>query len=118
VPPAGLLVFAESIPLTLKMEAICSSEMSVVTQQTTRRHIPGDCTLQEQTCFQNIFLQLCSKSFVVFLQYKATKIIICRNIIVHFLSVCDKLVADSEGGTHPGYTNLIVPATITENSTI
>jgi hypothetical protein len=27
------------------MEAICSSEMSVATQQTTRRHIPEDDTL-------------------------------------------------------------------------
>jgi hypothetical protein len=33
------------IPSTLKMEAICSSETSVATQQTTRRHIPDDDTL-------------------------------------------------------------------------
>jgi hypothetical protein len=38
--------FAELISLTLKMEAICSSETSVVTQRTTRRHIPEDDTLQ------------------------------------------------------------------------
>jgi hypothetical protein len=31
---------------TLKMEAICSSETSVASQQTTRRHIPEDDTLQ------------------------------------------------------------------------
>jgi succinate dehydrogenase/fumarate reductase cytochrome b subunit len=41
-----LLVLAEIISSTLKMEAICSSETSVVTQQTTRRHIPEDDTLQ------------------------------------------------------------------------
>jgi hypothetical protein len=32
---------------TLKMEALCSSETSVATQLTTRRHIPEDDTLQE-----------------------------------------------------------------------
>jgi hypothetical protein len=40
-----LLVLAEIISSTLKMEAICSSETSVATQQTTRRHIPEDDTL-------------------------------------------------------------------------
>jgi hypothetical protein len=45
LPPAYLLVLAEIISLTLKMEAICSSETSVATQQTTRRHIPEDDTL-------------------------------------------------------------------------
>jgi hypothetical protein len=38
--------FAEPISSTLKMEAICSSETSVETQQTTRRHIAEDDTLQ------------------------------------------------------------------------
>jgi hypothetical protein len=33
------------------MEAICSSETSVVTEQTTRRHIPEDDTLQFQVLF-------------------------------------------------------------------
>jgi hypothetical protein len=44
---ACLLVLAEIISSTLKMEAIPSSETSVVTQQTTRRHIPEDDTLQQ-----------------------------------------------------------------------
>jgi hypothetical protein len=38
------------LPATLKMEAICSSETSVVTQQTTRRHIPEDNTLHNHRC--------------------------------------------------------------------
>jgi hypothetical protein len=38
--------FAEPISSTLKMEAISSSETSVETQRTTRRHIPEDDTLQ------------------------------------------------------------------------
>jgi hypothetical protein len=42
-----LFGFAEFIFQTLKMEAICSSETSVVTQRTTRRHIPEDDTLHE-----------------------------------------------------------------------
>jgi hypothetical protein len=37
--------FAEPISSTLKMEAICSSETSVETQRTTRRHTPEDDTL-------------------------------------------------------------------------
>jgi hypothetical protein len=46
-----LLVFAEIISPTLKMEAICSFETSVVTQQTTRRHVPEDDTLQTRYLF-------------------------------------------------------------------
>jgi hypothetical protein len=42
LPPACLLVFAELISSDLKMEAISSSETSVETQLTTRRHIPED----------------------------------------------------------------------------
>jgi hypothetical protein len=45
LPPAYLLVLAEMISSTLKMEAIRSSEKSVATQQTTRHHIPEDDTL-------------------------------------------------------------------------
>jgi hypothetical protein len=42
---ACLLDFAELISSSLKMEAICSSETSVVTRRTTRRHISEDDTL-------------------------------------------------------------------------
>jgi hypothetical protein len=38
---------------TLKMEAICSSETSVASQQTTRRHIPEDDTLHILSSLQN-----------------------------------------------------------------
>jgi hypothetical protein len=51
LPPAYLLVLAKIISSTLKMEAICSSETSVASQQTTRRHIPEDDTLQQQKLF-------------------------------------------------------------------
>jgi hypothetical protein len=50
LPPACFLVLAEIIFSTLKMEAICSSETSVATQQTTRRHIPEDDTLHKHRC--------------------------------------------------------------------
>jgi hypothetical protein len=40
LPPACVLVLAELISYTLKMKAICSSEMSVETQRTTRPHNP------------------------------------------------------------------------------
>jgi hypothetical protein len=42
--------YAEPISSTLKMEAICSSETSIETQRTTRRHIPKDETLQNHRC--------------------------------------------------------------------
>jgi hypothetical protein len=32
-------------PPTLKLEAVCSSEIFVYFYQTTRRHIPEDCVL-------------------------------------------------------------------------
>jgi hypothetical protein len=38
--------FLLKISSTLKMEAICSSETSVASQQTTQRHIPEDVTIQ------------------------------------------------------------------------
>jgi hypothetical protein len=50
LPPAYLLVFAEIISSTPKMEAICSSITLVATQQTTRRHIPEDDTLNKHRC--------------------------------------------------------------------
>jgi hypothetical protein len=43
------------------MEAICSSETSVATQQTTRRHIPEDDTLHNHR-FENL------KSFLVLVE--------------------------------------------------
>jgi hypothetical protein len=42
--------FAEPISSTLEMEAICSSETSVETQRTTRRHIPEDDILHKHRC--------------------------------------------------------------------
>jgi hypothetical protein len=48
--PACLLVLAEIISSTLKMEAICFSETLVATQQTTRRHIPEDDTFHNHLC--------------------------------------------------------------------
>jgi hypothetical protein len=45
LPPAFTLVSCSAYFLTLKMEAICSSEMSDDTQRTTRRYIPEDGTL-------------------------------------------------------------------------
>jgi hypothetical protein len=50
MPPAYFLVVAEIISSPLKMEAICSSETSVATQQTTRRHIPEGDTLHNHRC--------------------------------------------------------------------
>jgi hypothetical protein len=42
--------FAEPVSSTQKMEAISSSETSVETERTTRRHIPEDDTLQNHRC--------------------------------------------------------------------
>jgi hypothetical protein len=56
LPPAYLLVLAEIISSTLKMEAMCSSETSVATQQTTWRHIPEDDTLQKLELIEQLEL--------------------------------------------------------------
>jgi hypothetical protein len=45
-----LLVFAELISSTLKMETICFSETSDETRRTTRRHFPEDDTLSNHRC--------------------------------------------------------------------
>jgi hypothetical protein len=50
LPPAYLLVLAEIISSALKMEAICLSETTVVTQQTTWRHVPEDDTPHNHLC--------------------------------------------------------------------
>jgi hypothetical protein len=50
LPPTYLLVLAEIISSTLKMEAMSSSETSVVTQQPTRRHIPENDSLHNHRC--------------------------------------------------------------------
>jgi hypothetical protein len=42
--------FLLKISSTLEMEAICSSETSIASQQTTRRHIPEDDTLHNHSC--------------------------------------------------------------------
>jgi hypothetical protein len=44
-PHAFTLISCSDYFSTLKMEAICSSETSVDSQQTTRRYIPEDGTL-------------------------------------------------------------------------
>jgi hypothetical protein len=49
-PLCGLLVGLLDFASTLKMEALCSSETSVATQRTTRRHIPEDDTLHYHRC--------------------------------------------------------------------
>jgi hypothetical protein len=60
LPPSYLLVLAQITSSNLKMEAICSFETSVATQQTIRRHIPEDDTLHNHCC-KNF------KSYTVFL---------------------------------------------------
>jgi hypothetical protein len=57
-----VLVLAEIFSSTLKMEAIGSSERSVATQQTTRRHIPEDDTLQYTVL---LFLRIVLLNFFV-----------------------------------------------------
>jgi hypothetical protein len=49
--------FAEPISSILKMEAISSSETSVETQRTTRRHIPEDDTLHITICLNTNRMQ-------------------------------------------------------------
>jgi hypothetical protein len=67
---------AELISLTPKIEAKCSSETSVETQRTTRRHIPEDDTLHSlilldhleirKTCEKSVFGINCACSMFPF----------------------------------------------------
>jgi hypothetical protein len=50
LPPAFTLGYCSAYSSTLKMEAICSSEISVVIQRITRRYIPEDDTLHNHRC--------------------------------------------------------------------
>jgi hypothetical protein len=50
MPLASRWFLAQIIFSTVKMEAICSSEMSVDTQRTTRRYIPEIGTLHNHRC--------------------------------------------------------------------
>jgi hypothetical protein len=53
LPPAFTLVSCSAY-LTLKMEAICSSETSVDIPRATRRYIPEDSTLHDDTCLNGL----------------------------------------------------------------
>jgi hypothetical protein len=66
--PCSPLV-AEPTSLTLKMEAIRTSETSVETQQTTRRHIPENDTLHNHRC-ENLKSYTILKGFSVFQERK------------------------------------------------
>jgi hypothetical protein len=50
LPPAFTLVPCSAYSSTLKMEAICASETSIVFQRTTRRYNPEESTLHDFVC--------------------------------------------------------------------
>jgi hypothetical protein len=59
------------------MEVICSSETSVATQQTTRRHIPEEDTLHNHLC-ENL------KSYRLVFVLKMQCVFLVFNIILNF----------------------------------
>jgi hypothetical protein len=68
LPPAFRLVSCSTYSSTLKMEAICSSETSVETRRTTRRHIPEDDTLHNHRC-ENLKSYISTKTLYTFIMY-------------------------------------------------
>jgi hypothetical protein len=70
---ACLLVLAEIISSTLKMEATCSSETSVATRQAIRRYIPEDDTFHHLIYFNYSHVEACSGF---------TSSVLCRNFKV------------------------------------
>jgi hypothetical protein len=65
-PPAYFLVLDE-FSSTLKMDAICSSETLVASQQTTRRYVPEDDSFHNHRC-ENL------KSYLLEVVWELTKI--------------------------------------------
>jgi hypothetical protein len=57
LPPAFILVACSAYYLTLKMDAICSSETAVAFQRTTRCYIQEDNALQSSNDFFKFTLQ-------------------------------------------------------------
>jgi hypothetical protein len=88
---AYLLVLAEIISSALKMEAICSSEMWVATQQTTRGHIPEDDTLHNHHC-ENL------KSYTVNFLFVRLKILF-SHLADLFLSGSEVILVSSVNAT-------------------
>jgi hypothetical protein len=78
-----LLVFAELISLTLKMEAICSSETLVETQRTTRFHIPEDDTIHNHRC-ENIKSYILKNMFMC--SSRSSEVIINSNEYIKSVS--------------------------------
>jgi hypothetical protein len=69
--PACLLVFAELISSTLKMEAIYFSETSVETKRTTRRHLPEDDTLHHHCLFQAMLSELQGSAKIAIFRWRS-----------------------------------------------
>jgi hypothetical protein len=70
--------------MMLKMEAICSSERSVATQQTTRRHIPEDDTLHNHCC-ENLKSYIINTAFFITLSQPNHSLFIIKGL--HFLII-------------------------------
>jgi hypothetical protein len=90
LPPVYLLVLAEIISSTLKMEATCSSETSVATQQTIQRYIPEDDTLHNHCCenlksYVSLFISESSSTCIFYFVKFFSLSIILLHLIYHFL---------------------------------
>jgi hypothetical protein len=77
LPPAFTLVSFLAHYLTLKMEAICSSETSDDFQQTTRRYIPEDRTLTNYRCMSYKFILF----ILVWDAYGVAHSCMCRKVV-------------------------------------
>jgi hypothetical protein len=82
--PACLLILAEMISSTLKMEAICSFETSVTTQRTTRPHIPEDDTLYNHRCenLKSYIVHVSCKHFIHYRHLRYQLSALCHNMII------------------------------------
>jgi hypothetical protein len=84
---------AQVIFSTLKVEAICSSETSVDTQQAARRYVPEDGTLQ-QSCWSRFIHQIVNclsagNSFIRKFPLKFLLTLSCRSVFhIHHRKIC------------------------------
>jgi hypothetical protein len=98
--PAFTLIFFLAYSSTLKMEAICSSEISVGFKCTTRGYIPEDSTLQNH-CSENVKSYEWILFWIVLIWWPAlvwagSNLRFLQQCLCFYRITCERSLSDSE----------------------